>query len=50
MWTNSSAGSTSARGLKTALIQKGVQRDIIETVLEEVEVDPVEQVRDLLAT
>ena len=37
-------------GLKTALIQKGVQRDIIETVLEEVEVDPVEQVRELLAT
>ncbi len=40
----------SKRGLKTALIQKGVQRDIIETVLEEVEVDPVEQVRELLAT
>lgn len=40
----------SKSGLKTALIQKGVQRDIIETVLEEVEVDPVEQVRDLLAT
>lgn len=37
-------------GLKTALIQKGVQRDIIETVLEEVEVDPVEQVRELLST
>ena len=27
-----------------------MQRDIIETVLEEVEVDPVEQVRELLAT
>lgn len=40
----------SKNGLKTALIQKGVQRDIIETVLEEVEVDPVEQVRELLAT
>ncbi len=40
----------SKSGLKTALIQKGVQRDIIETVLEEVEVDPVEQVRELLAT
>ena len=40
----------SKRGLKTALIQKGVQRDIIETVLEEVDIDPVEQVRELLAT
>ncbi len=40
----------SKSGLKTALIQKGVQRDIIETVLEEVEVDPVEQVRELLST
>lgn len=40
----------SKSGLKTAFIQKGVQRDIIETVLEEVEVDPVEQVRELLAT
>lgn len=40
----------SKSGLKTALLQKGVQRDIIETVLEEVEVDPVEQVRELLAT
>ena len=40
----------SKSGLKTALIQKGVQRDIIETVLEDVEVDPVEQVRELLAT
>ena len=40
----------SKSGLKTALIQKGVQRDIIETVLEEVDVDPVEQVRELLAT
>ena len=39
----------SKSGLKTALIQKGVQRDIIETVLEEVEVDPGEQVRELLA-
>ena len=40
----------SKSGLKTALIQKGVPRDIIETVLEEVDVDPVEQVRELLAT
>ena len=40
----------SKSGLKTALIQKGVQRDIIETVLEEVDIDPVEQVRELLAT
>ena len=40
----------SKSGLKTALIQKGVQRDIIETVLEEVDVDPVEQIRELLAT
>lgn len=40
----------SRRGLRTALIQKGVQRDIIETVLEEVDVDPVEQIRELLAT
>ena len=40
----------STSGLKTALIQKGVQRDIIETVLEEVDVDPVEQIRELLAT
>lgn len=40
----------SKSGLKTALIQKGVQRDIIETVLEEVEVDPVEQIRELLST
>ena len=40
----------SRSGLKTALIQKGVQRDIIETVLEEVDIDPVEQVRELLAT
>lgn len=40
----------SKSGLKTALIQKGVQRDIIETVLEEVEVDPVEQIRELLLT
>ncbi len=38
----------SKSGLKTALIQKGVQRDIIETVLEEVDIDPVEQVRELL--
>ena len=40
----------SKSGLKTALIQKGVQRDIIETVLEEVDDDPVEQIRELLAT
>ena len=40
----------SKSGLKTALIQKGVQRDIIETVLEAVDVDPVEQIRELLAT
>ncbi|MBQ8925369.1 MAG: regulatory protein RecX [Clostridia bacterium] len=40
----------SKSGLKTALIQKGVPRDIIETVLEEVDVDPVEQVRELLST
>ena len=40
----------SKSGLKTALIQKGVQRDIIETVLEEVDIDPVEQIRELLAT
>ena len=40
----------SKSGLKTALIQKGVQRDIIETVLEEVDVDPVEQIRELLET
>ena len=40
----------SKSGLKTALLQKGVQRDIIETVLEEVDIDPVEQVRELLAT
>ena len=40
----------SKSGLKTALIQKGVPRDIIETVLEEVDVDPVEQIRELLAT
>ena len=40
----------SRSGLKTALIQKGVQRDIIETVLEAVDVDPVEQIRELLAT
>ena len=40
----------SRSGLRTALIQKGVQRDIIETVLEEVDVDPVEQIRELLAT
>lgn len=40
----------SKSGLQTALIQKGVQRDIIETVLEAVDVDPVEQIRELLAT
>ncbi len=40
----------SKSGLKTALIQKGVARDIIETVLEEVDIDPVAQVRELLAT
>ena len=40
----------SKSGLKTALLQKGAQRDIIETVLEEVDVDPVEQIRELLAT
>ena len=40
----------SRSGLRTALIQKGVQRDIIETVLEAVDVDPVEQIRELLAT
>ena len=40
----------SKEGLKTALIRKGVVRDIIERVLEEVEVDPVEQVRELLST
>lgn len=40
----------SKSGLRTALIQKGVQRDIIETVLEAVDVDPVEQIRELLAT
>lgn len=40
----------SRSGLRTALIQKGVQRDIIETVLEEVDVDPVEQIRELLET
>ncbi len=32
------------------LSKSGVQRDIIETVLEEVDVDPVEQIRELLAT
>ena len=40
----------SKSGLKTALIQKGVARDIIETVLEEVDIDPVAQIRELLAT
>lgn len=40
----------SKAGLKTALIQKGVPRDIIELVLEEVDADPVEQVRELLST
>jgi len=40
----------SRSGLRTTLIQKGVQRDIIETVLEEVDVDPVEQIRELLET
>lgn len=40
----------SKSGLRTALIQKGVPRDVIETILEEVEIDPVEQVRELLAT
>ena len=40
----------SESGLKTALIQKGVARDIIETVLADVEVDPVEQIRELLST
>ncbi len=37
-------------GLKTELIRKGVSRDIIEQVLSEVEVDPSEQIRELLAT
>ncbi|MBR1703767.1 MAG: regulatory protein RecX [Clostridia bacterium] len=37
-------------GLKTALLQKGVPRETIDLVLDEVEVDPVEQVRELLAT
>lgn len=40
----------SENGLKTALIQKGVARDIIETVLADVEVDPVEQISELLST
>ena len=40
----------SKSGLKTALLQKGVPRETIDLVLEEVEVDPVEQVRELLAT
>lgn len=40
----------SKNGLKTALLQKGVQRETIDLVLEEVEVDPVEQVRELLST
>ncbi len=39
----------SKSGLKTALIQKGVSRDIIEVVLDEIEVDPVEQIRELLS-
>lgn len=40
----------SESGLKTALIQKGVARETIEVVLADLEVDPVEQVRELLAT
>ena len=40
----------SKSGLKTALLQKGVPRETIDLVLDEVEVDPVEQVRELLAT
>ncbi|MBR5753025.1 MAG: regulatory protein RecX [Clostridia bacterium] len=40
----------SKNGLKTALIRKGVARDILEQVLEEVEVDPEAQIRELLST
>ena len=40
----------SKSGLKTALIRKGVARDILEQVLEEVEVDPEAQIRELLST
>lgn len=40
----------SKSGLKTALIQKGVARDVIELVLEEVDLDPAEQIRELLET
>lgn len=40
----------SESGLRTALIRKGVRRDVMELVLDEVNVDPVEQVRELLAT
>ena len=41
---------SSLSGIRTALLQKGVRRDIIETVLEELEVDPEEQIRELLST
>lgn len=40
----------SKSGLKTALLQKGVARDVIEVVLEDVQIDPVEQIRELLST
>ena len=40
----------SRNGLRTALIQKGVARDTIDLVLEDVDADPVEQIRELLST
>lgn len=40
----------SLSGLRTALLQKGVPREVIDLVLEEVEVDPEEQITELLQT
>lgn len=40
----------SARGLKTALQQKGVSREIAEQVVEDLNPDPEEAIRDLLRT
>jgi len=40
----------SARGVRTALLQKGVRRDIVSLVVEDLSIDPVESIRELLRT
>lgn len=40
----------SLRGVKSKLYQKGIERDLIDEIIEEIEVNPIEQIIELLKT